>query len=234
MSKPKKLGLYNKVKRGIYRRIPQHSAYRSGLIVKKYKEEFKKKYGDEPAYEGSKKKDAPLTRWFQEDWKSDTGQYGYTDKSSVYRPTIRVSDKTPKTFDELSEEDIKKAKKEKAQTGRVKKFGGLDFSKWGSREREMIRRLKGKGWKPVFQKSNRKGKKYSVITPSGKTIHFGASNMQQFKDTTGLGLYSHLNHNDTERRKRYLARAKGIKNKEGKLTWNDKESPNYYSVHFLW
>lgn len=214
MSIPKKIGLYNKVKAGIYRRIPEHSAYRSGLIVKKYKEEFKKKYGDEPAYEGSKKKDAPLTRWFQEDWKSDTGQYGYTDKSSVYRPTIRVSDKTPKIFSELTEEDIIKAKKEKAKTGRVKKFGD--------------------GWKPVFKKSNRKGKKYSVITPSGKTIHFGNKNYQQFRDSTGLGLYSHLDHNDTERRKRYLARAKGIKNKEGKLTWNDKESANYYSIIYLW
>ena len=87
---------------------------------------------------------------------------------------------------------------------------------------------------PEFKKSTRKGKKYSVITPKGKTIHFGASEMEQYKDSTGLGLYSHLDHNDKERRKSYIARAKGIKTKDGKLTWNDRESANYYSIFYLW
>tara|TARA_R110000772_G_scaffold97604_1_gene196942 strand:- start:1120 stop:1302 length:183 start_codon:yes stop_codon:yes gene_type:complete len=58
--------------------------------------------------------------------------------------------------------------------------------------------------------------------------------MEQYKDTTGLGLYSHKDHGDLIRRKSYLARAKGIKNKKGELTWKDKESANYYSVRFLW
>ena len=85
-----------------------------------------------------------------------------------------------------------------------------------------------------FEKSKRKNKKYSVTTPSGKTIHFGDIRYSQFKDSTGLGLYTHLNHGDKERRKKYLARAKGIKNKDGKLTWKDPESSNYYSIKFLW
>ena len=87
---------------------------------------------------------------------------------------------------------------------------------------------------PKFEKSTRKGKKYSVIAPSGKKIHFGSIKMQQYRDSTGLGLYSHLDHNDKERRKRYLARAKGIKDKNGNLTWNNPESPNFYSVKYLW
>jgi hypothetical protein len=87
---------------------------------------------------------------------------------------------------------------------------------------------------PEFKKSTRKGKKYMVKTPSGKWVHFGSSDMQQFKDSTGLGLYTHKNHNDTERRRKYLARAKGIKNKKGELTYRDKESANYYSIKFLW
>ena len=86
---------------------------------------------------------------------------------------------------------------------------------------------------PTFTKSTRTGKKYSVITPSGKTVHFGDSKMGHFKDTA-LGLYSHLNHSDNTRRKSYLARAKGIKNARGQLTWKDKESANYYSVRYLW
>ena len=89
-------------------------------------------------------------------------------------------------------------------------------------------------WQPIFLESSRKGKKYMVITPKGKFVHFGQKSAQQFKDSTGLGLYSHLDHGDEERRRRYLARAKGIKNKQGKLTWNDKESSNYYSIRWLW
>jgi hypothetical protein len=85
-----------------------------------------------------------------------------------------------------------------------------------------------------FKKSTRKGKKYMVKSKSGKWIHFGDSNSEQFKDSTGLGLYTNKNHNDKERRKRYLARAKGIKNKKGELTWNNPESANYFSVKFLW
>lgn len=87
---------------------------------------------------------------------------------------------------------------------------------------------------PEFKKSTRKGKKYMVKTPSGKWIHFGASDMEQYKDSTGLGLYSDKDHGDLKRRKSYLSRAKGIKNKKGELTWKDKESPNYYSVKYLW
>ena len=84
-----------------------------------------------------------------------------------------------------------------------------------------------------FKKSTRPGKKYMVVV-NGKTIHFGDIKMQQYRDTTGLGLYTHLNHNDEKRRASYLARAKGIKNKAGELTWKNKNSPNYFSIRYLW
>ena len=73
-----------------------------------------------------------------------------------------------------------------------------------------------------------------VITPKGKLIHFGDRNMEQYKDTTGLNKYSHLNHYDEVRRHKYLSRARPIKNKKGELTYLDKESPNYYSMRYLW
>ena len=86
-----------------------------------------------------------------------------------------------------------------------------------------------------FKKSTRPGKKYMVFTERGaRPIHFGDSSSQQYKDTTGLGLYTHLNHNDEKRRASYLARAKGIKNKKGEPTWKDKNSANYFSVRWLW
>jgi hypothetical protein len=86
---------------------------------------------------------------------------------------------------------------------------------------------------PTFMKSANKNKKYSTIY-NGKTINFGDSKMEQYKDSTGLGLYTSKDHLDPVRRKSYLARAKGIKNAKGELTWKMKSSPNYYSVRFLW
>ena len=109
--------LYEKVKKQIYKKYPVHSAYRSGLLVKEYKKQYK---GDKPYKPDNCKK--TLARWFKEDWKSDIGKYGYTSKSSVYRPTKRISKDTPTTFGELTKKDIEKAKKEKLRTGRVKKF----------------------------------------------------------------------------------------------------------------
>ena len=87
---------------------------------------------------------------------------------------------------------------------------------------------------PQFTKSTRPGKKYSVITPKGKTVYFGSSTSQQYKDSTGKGYWSHKDHGDAKRRRSYLARAKGIKNKQGKFTYNNRESANYYSVNYLW
>ena len=87
---------------------------------------------------------------------------------------------------------------------------------------------------PAFSKSTRLGKKYSVITPTGKTVHFGSSASDHYKDSTGLGAWSHKDHKDTKRRASYLSRAGGIKNKAGLLTNNDKESANYYSINYLW
>ena len=86
----------------------------------------------------------------------------------------------------------------------------------------------------IFKKSTRKNNKYMVLTPNNKWIHFGHKKYKHFKDTTGLKLYSHLDHNDKERKKRYLARATKIKNKSGQLTKDDKESSNYYAITYLW
>ncbi len=79
-------------------------------------------------------------------------------------------------------------------------------------------------YKPV--KSNKKGKKGKVFVMKNgakRLIHFGDSNMTDF--TQGA---------TQQQRKSYLARAKGIKDKQGNLTYKDKNSANYYSVRFLW
>lgn len=86
---------------------------------------------------------------------------------------------------------------------------------------------------PEFRKSTKKNKKYDVYH-DGKWIAFGDVFSEQFKDSTGLGLYSHMDHGDFKRREAYRKRASGIKNGKGELTYKDKNSPNYWSYHFLW
>ena len=39
-----------KIKLKVYKDIPKHSAYRSGILVQKYKNAFKKKYGNKSSY----------------------------------------------------------------------------------------------------------------------------------------------------------------------------------------
>ena len=82
-----------------------------------------------------------------------------------------------------------------------------------------------------YKKSTNPNKKL-MTTVNGKTIHFGARSMQHYKDRTGI--WKSKDHGDPERRKNYLARAKGILNKEGKKTANDPMSPNYHAIRILW
>lgn len=84
-----------------------------------------------------------------------------------------------------------------------------------------------------FQRSSTKGKKYDVIlrnkaTGRTKKIPFGDKNYQQFRDSTGLKLYSSQDHLDEERRKRYQNRHKNEGNESRK--W----SAGYASWHYLW
>ena len=82
--------------------------------------------------------------------------------------------------------------------------------------------------KPLYEpyastSSKKKGMVYVLKDGKKRLIHFGDAGMEDFTQ-----------HHDEVRRKSYLARAKGIKNKSGKFTWLDKNSANYYSVKYLW
>lgn len=114
--------LYDKIKSEIILKYPKNSAYRSGLIVQRYKEEYQKKYKRDDAYTGNKNKKEGLSRWFAEDWRNQRGEIGYQKKGDIYRPTKRITKETPKTFKELTNKELKEGMKEKARTGRVKKF----------------------------------------------------------------------------------------------------------------
>lgn len=70
-----------------------------------------------------------------------------------------------------------------------------------------------------LSKSSRKGKKWMIETPSGKRVHFGASDYTDYTQ-----------HQDNERQKNYLRRSAGIKG-----DWKaDKYSPNNLAREILW
>lgn len=112
---PANASLWKRIKLQADKIYKKPSAYKSGFIVKKYKEEGGTFVHKKNANEG-------LSRWFAEEWKNQHGKTGYAHANDVYRPSKKVTSKTPKTWNELSEKQIEKAKKEKYQTGRVKKF----------------------------------------------------------------------------------------------------------------
>ena len=83
--------------------------------------------------------------------------------------------------------------------------------------------------KPLYKPfpSKAKGKKMSVYVMKNdkkKLIHFGARGYDDWRSGTAT----------KEQRKSYLARAKGIKDKQGKLTWKDKNTANYWAIRVLW
>ena len=121
--KPVDLKLYNKTKKIIYKKNPIHSAYRSGNLVKTYKKAFTKKYGiRKQPYIGKKETKKGLKRWFDEKWVNQRREVGYKYKNDIYRPSKRITKKTPKTHKELKKKEIKRARREKYRTGRVKRF----------------------------------------------------------------------------------------------------------------
>ena len=87
-----------------------------------------------------------------------------------------------------------------------------------------------------YEKSTKTGKKLMVKVKQSngkiKTIHFGDTKMEQFKDKTGI--WKSKDHGDKERRKNYKARASGIKNKKGELTYKLPTSANFHSYNILW
>ena len=122
-NKPTDSTLYEKVKKEVYKDIPKHSAYRSGIVVQKYKKRFTEKYGKKKKpYTGKKTQKKGLKRWFAEDWRNQRGEVGYKYKNDIYRPKKRITEETPDTHDELTEKEIKKARRTKYKKGRVNRF----------------------------------------------------------------------------------------------------------------
>lgn len=93
MAIPKNKELYAKVKSMADEIYKKSSAYKSGYIVKKYKE-LGGTYSDD-------KQPKELKRWFNEQWK-DIGGKEYP----VYRPTVRINKDSPLTVSEIDKKQL--------------------------------------------------------------------------------------------------------------------------------
>ena len=81
-----------------------------------------------------------------------------------------------------------------------------------------------------FMKSDKPEKKYKAVfidptTKREKTIYFGQTGYQQFKDRTPLRLYSALDHNDPKRRELYYKRHP---------IDDPKYSADWFAKRYLW
>ena len=163
---PSDIKLYNKTKKQIYKKIPKHSAYRSGILVQTYKKKFKNKYGTKKSpYKGNKTKSKKrgLTRWFKEKWVNQRGEIGYKYKNDIYRPSKRITKKTPLTHKELSKKEINRARTKKYRKGRVYRFRKHKKEKKGGK---WVRTNKKKSKTNKKRKSKQMFSDYPDFTPN--------------------------------------------------------------------
>lgn len=91
-----------------------------------------------------------------------------------------------------------------------------------------------------IEPSKVKDKKYVALLNTGRRVNFGYAPMGQFRDSTGLGIYSHKNHGDRKRQIRYLQRHHGGITTKSKaladeiLKSQGKITPRYLSTKLLW
>ena len=63
-----------------------------------------------------------LKRWFKEDWRTPKGKKGYEGGENTFRPTKKISSKTPLTWSELTPAEKARGQKEKNTKGRVSRY----------------------------------------------------------------------------------------------------------------
>ena len=80
-------------------------------------------------------------------------------------------------------------------------------------------------------------KKYTAILQDGSTVSFGDSRYEHYKDSIpikqGGGQWSHKDHLDKDRRKRYRTRHANIM-VGNKRAIDIKYSPAWFSYYYLW
>ena len=103
MPTPSDNKLYEETKKDIMKIYKKSSAYSSGAIIKQYKKDFLKKYGPNisPYIDDNNPKN--LKRWFKEKWIDVSPLIGIkgNEHYPLYRPSKKISDNTPTTYQEI-------------------------------------------------------------------------------------------------------------------------------------
>lgn len=131
MNRPVDVRLYAAVRREADKKFDAHGVYKSSWIVREYKRRGGR-------YQSIKKPSSGLQRWFREQWvdlnrpiRTKSGAVaGYeacgrthatmqsTSRYPLCRPSVRVNKSTPRTYREMSEQEIATAKRDKARKTR--------------------------------------------------------------------------------------------------------------------
>ena len=100
--------LYNKIKKDADKKFLSNGVYKSSWIVKQYKKSGGK-------YTGFKNKLTGLQRWYKEKWidlntGKSCGRKSQKEKVNypLCRPSVKVTNKTPLTADEINKKNLKK------------------------------------------------------------------------------------------------------------------------------
>jgi hypothetical protein len=216
--------LYQNVKLEADKIYKHPSAYKSGYIVKRYKELGGKYKND--SQENYKKvsgarrdgNEKPLNRWFEEKWQ-DIGGLNYP----VYRPTIRINKNTPLTVDEI---DPKQAKEQIKLKQIIKgeynlpKFEGKGIWEYSNPTKVFKKAKELFGDDVNIKISDKPPKKYMILNPNtNKWIHFGLMPYEDFTKS-----------NNIKKRYLYLRRTENMRG-----NWKqDPFSRNNLSRNLLW
>ena len=203
--------LYDLVKHKADEIYKKSSAYKSGYIVKKYKE-LGGRYEDDNEPKN-------LKRWYQEKWK-DIGHKEYP----VYRPTLRINKNTPLTINEIDKDNLKKQIKLKQiikGDKNLKPFmKGSGINQFSDPKVVYEKAKKYLGKDVDIKLSDKPIKKYMILNPhTNKWIYFGQMGFEDF-----------TKHKDLNRRQNYLRRTENMRG-----NWKDnKYSANNLSRNILW
>ena len=156
--------LYQQVKDYVYAKMPKHSAYRSGHVVREYK-----RRGGRFIDDGKERK---LSRWFNEKW-MDVNPNKTKNSYPVYRPTVRVNKRTPLTLREIDKDDlIKQSRRKQIIKGsrNLRPFKKSRNSRINKSPRKSIRKTKRKSIRKSKRKSIRKSSRKPLRKPIRKSV----------------------------------------------------------------
>jgi hypothetical protein len=202
--------LYNRIKREADKIYEKPSAYKSGWIVKTYKERG--------GTYGRDNKPKNLRRWFKEDW-ADIGGQEYP----VYRPHKRVSKDTPLTADEI---DPEQAKEQIALKQDIKGEANLPPFK-----------MKGTGLYDITDYTKKQAKRLGVQVfpsdnPKYKLEVYDSNGV--FITYVGAAGYKDYPTYIEEKGQEYADKRRALYKKRHENNRHKKDSRGYYADQLLW